>query len=74
VERICFALVAQRALEPGSKLAATRWVDERVAIEHCPRLDSGAAYAAMDFLAGALPEIAEAIFASTANLLPWPAT
>src|SRR5665811_285271 len=28
-----------------------------------------AAYAAMDFLVGALPEIAEAIFASTANLL-----
>ena len=26
VERVLFALVAQRALEPGSKLAATRWV------------------------------------------------
>jgi len=69
VERICFALVAQRALEPGSKLAATRWVAERVAIEHCPRFDSDAAYAAMDFLAAALPEIAEGVFASTANLL-----
>ena len=33
VERVVFALVAQRALEPGSKLAATRWVAERVAIE-----------------------------------------
>src|SRR5665811_1664129 len=61
VERISFALVAQRALEPGSKLAATRWVAERVAIEHCPRFDADAAYAAMDFLAAALPEIAEAI-------------
>ena len=69
VERICFALVAQRALEPGSKLAATRWAAERVAIEHCPAFDADAAYAAMDFLAGALPEIAEGIFASTANLL-----
>src|SRR5450756_2230893 len=69
VERICFALVAQRALEPGSKLAATRWVAERVAIEHCPRFDADAAYAAMDFLSGALPEIAEGVFASTANLL-----
>lgn len=28
VERVIFALVAQRALEPGSKLAATRWVSE----------------------------------------------
>ena len=69
VERICFALVAQRALEPGSKLAATRWAAERVAIEHCPAFDADAAYAAMDFLAAALPEIAEGVFASTANLL-----
>jgi hypothetical protein len=69
VERICFALVAQRALEPASKLAATRWVAERVAIEGCPAFDADAAYAAMDFLAGALPEIAEGVFASTANLL-----
>ncbi len=66
VERICFALVAQRALEQGSKPAATRWVAERVAIEHCPHFDAGTACAATDFLAGALPEIAEAIFARTA--------
>ena len=33
VERVVFALVAQRACEPGSKLAATGWVAERVAIE-----------------------------------------
>ncbi|MCI4675009.1 hypothetical protein K9U37_08915 [Mycolicibacterium litorale] len=32
VERVLFALVAQRALEPGSKLAATRWVGEQAAI------------------------------------------
>ena len=35
VERVIFALVAQLALEPGSKLAATGWVAERVAIEGC---------------------------------------
>lgn len=28
-----FALVAHRALEPSSRLAATRWVEQRVAIE-----------------------------------------
>src|SRR5512144_1671669 len=39
VERIVFALVAQRALEPGSKLAATGWVGERVAVEGCPAFD-----------------------------------
>ena len=47
VERIVFALVAQRALEPGSKLACTKWVAERVAMEGCPGFDADAAYAAM---------------------------
>jgi len=68
-ERICFALVAQRALEPASKLAATRWARERVAIEGCPAFTDDAAYRAMDFLLAALPEIAEGVFSSTASLL-----
>ena len=50
VERVLFALVAQRALEPGSKLAATDWVAHRVAIEGCPGFSDDAAYRAMDFL------------------------
>lgn len=69
VERICFALVAQRCLEPASKLAAVGWVRDRVAIVDCPDFDDQAAYAAMDFLLAALPEIAERIFSTTANLL-----
>ncbi len=69
VERICFALVAQRCLEPASKLAAVTWAKQRVALVDCPDFDDQAAYAAMDFLLGALPEIAERIFARTANLL-----
>ena len=69
VERVCFALVAQRCLEPASKLAAVRWAQERVAIDGCPSFDDDAAYAAMDFLLGALGEIAEEIFSATANLL-----
>ena len=69
VERICFALVAQRCLEPASKLAAVRWAQERVALVDCPDFDDQAAYASMDFLLAALPEIAERIFATTANLL-----
>lgn len=68
-ERVCFALVAQRCLEPGSKLAAVRWASERVAIDGCPAFDDDAAYAAMDFLLASLPSIAERIFATTANLL-----
>jgi hypothetical protein len=69
VERVVFALVAQRALEPGSKLAGTRWVAERVAIEGCPGFTDDAAYAGMDFLLDALEEIAGEIFGSVAHLL-----
>lgn len=69
MERVLFALVAQRALEPGSKLAATSWVTERVAIEGCTGFSSDAAYAGMDFLLAALDEIASEIFASVAHLL-----
>jgi len=69
VERVVFSLVAQRALEPGSKLAGTKWVAERVAIEGCAGFSEDAAYAAMDFLLQALPEIAAEIFGSVAHLL-----
>ena len=68
-ERVIFALVAQRACEPGSKLAATRWVAERVFIEGCGGFSDDAAYAAMDFLLAALEEIAAEIFSSVAHLL-----
>jgi hypothetical protein len=68
-ERVLFALVAQRALEPGSKLAATRWVAEQAAITDCPGFCDDSAYAAMDFLLDALDEIASEIFASVAHLL-----
>ena len=69
VERVVFALVAQRACEPGSKLAATGWVAERVAIGGCPGFTDDAAYAAMDFLLDALDEIAAEVFGSVAHLL-----
>jgi hypothetical protein len=68
-ERVLFALVAQRALEPGSKLAGTRWVAERVAIEGCAGFSDDAAYRGMDFLLDALGEIASEIFTSVATLL-----
>ncbi|MGH3369970.1 MAG: IS1634 family transposase [Nocardioidaceae bacterium] len=69
VERVIFALVAQRALEPGSKLAGTRWVAERVAIEGVAGFSDDQAYRAMDFLLDALEEIAGEIFGSVATLL-----
>ena len=69
VERVLFALVAQRALEPGSKLAATRWVAERVAIKGLTEVSDDQAYRGMDFLLDALGEIAGEVFASVAHLL-----
>jgi hypothetical protein len=68
-ERVLFALVAQRCLEPGSKLAATHWAHERVALLGCPAFSTDDAYFSMDFLMDALPEIAKGIFDRTANLL-----
>jgi hypothetical protein len=69
VERIVFAMVAQRCLEPGSKLACVSWAAERVALPGAPVFDDQAAYAAMDFLLDALPGIAKSIFETTAHLL-----
>jgi len=69
VERIIFALVAQRALKPGSKLAATKWVEKRVAINGLAGFTDDQAYRAMDFLLEALPDIAGEIFGSVAHLL-----
>jgi Transposase DDE domain len=68
-ERVIFTLVAQRALEPDSKLAATGWVAERVAIDAVPAISDDQAYRGMDFLLDALPEIAAGIFDSVAHLL-----
>jgi transposase len=69
VERVVFALVAQRALKPGSKLAATDWVAKRVAIEGLTGFTDDQAYRAMDFLLEALEEIAGEIFGLVAHLL-----
>lgn len=69
VERVIFALVAQRALEPASKLAATRWVEQRVAITGLAGLSDDAAYRGMDFLLDALSEVAAEVFAQVAHLL-----
>src|SRR5512143_1603790 len=68
-ERVIFAMVAQRALEPGSKLACTKWVAQRVFVEDLPGFSDDHAYRAMDFLLDALNEIAAEVFASVAHLL-----
>ena len=50
VERILFALVANRALDPCSKLAAAEWASLDVHIPGLGGMDEDQAYRAMDLL------------------------
>ena len=69
VERVLFALVANRALEPLSKLAATKWVGERVAVPGLEAVDDDACYRAMDWLLEVEADLATSVYWSTADLL-----
>jgi transposase len=71
VERVLFALVANRALDPCSKLAAAEWVCEDAHIPGLDGMDEDQAYRAMDLLveADAQAKVQEAVFFATANLL-----
>src|SRR3954452_9995049 len=69
VERVLFALVANRALAPSSKLAATSWVDHDV---HLPGLDTvsdDSCYRAMDWLITIEEQLARGVFDQVAHLL-----
>jgi len=68
VERLLFALVANRALDPGSKLAVESWVADEVHVEGLPEVDVHQLYRAMDFLLEAHDEIQREVFWSVANL------
>ena len=69
VERVLFALVANRAIDPSSKLAATSWVNDRVHIDRLTDLTADECYRAMDWLLEIEPDLAEAVYWSTADLL-----
>jgi hypothetical protein len=71
VERVLFALVANRALAPCSKLAAAEWASEDVAIPGLARMDDDQAYRALDLLveADAEAKVQEAVFFACADLL-----
>jgi Transposase DDE domain len=49
-ERVLFALTANRALAPSSKLAAARWASDDVLIAGLPQTTDDACYRAMDWL------------------------
>ena len=71
VERVLFALVANRAIDPASKLAAAEWASNDVAIAGLESMDDDQAYRAMDLLvaADAQAQVQEAVFFAVADLL-----
>jgi hypothetical protein len=68
-ERVLFALVANRALAPSSKLAAARWASEDVLIAGLPATSDDACYRAMDWLAEIKDELERKVFDNLADLL-----
>jgi len=71
VERVLFALVANRMVDPTSKLAAAEWVREDVVVPGLASMDEDQAYRAMDLLveADAQAGVQEAVFFAVADLL-----
>ena len=68
-ERVIFAMVANRALEPLSKLAASKWLCERAWIDGLAEMDDDACYRCMDWLLEVHDELAEQVYFQTADLL-----
>jgi hypothetical protein len=71
VERVLFALVANRAVAPASKLAAADWASHDVAIPELAGMDKDQAMRAMDLLVDAdtTGAVQEAVFFAAAHLL-----
>jgi IS4 transposase len=69
VERILFALSANRALAPSSKLAATDWITHDVHVEGLPGVSDDACYRAMDVLLQIEDRLALEVYHQVADLL-----
>src|SRR5712691_141154 len=67
-ERVLFALTANRALAPSSKLAAARWASEDVLISGLPATTDDACYRAMDWLLEIRGQLEKAVFGRAADL------
>ena len=68
-ERVLFALVANRALAPSSKLAAARWISEDVLITGLDVTSDDACYRAMGWLLEIRDELERKVFDTLAHLL-----
>ena len=69
VERVLFALVANRALAASSKLAATGWIADDAHIDGLDQIDEQSCYRAMDYLLTIEPEMAKAAYFQVTDLL-----
>jgi hypothetical protein len=69
VERVLFALVANRALAASSKLAAAGWVSDDVHIDGLPQTSDDACYRAMDWLLEIKSALEKEVFWQVATLL-----
>src|SRR4051812_11819559 len=69
VERVLFALVANRALAPSSKLAAADWVCQDVHLPGLPHVTDDACYRAMDQLIAVEPALTRGVYDQLADLL-----
>jgi len=68
-ERVLFALVANRALAPSSKLAAARWAGEEVLIAGLPATSDDACYRAMDWLLQIRGQLEKQVFDRASEVL-----
>jgi hypothetical protein len=68
-ERVLFALAANRALAPSSKLAAARWASEDVLITGLDATSDDACYRAMDWLLEIRGPLEKAVFDTAAEVL-----
>jgi hypothetical protein len=68
-ERVLFALVANRALDPSSKLAAAHWAGRKAHIDGLPATTDDACYRAMDWLHEVRHALERQVFSQVAAAL-----
>ncbi|CAA7600887.1 Transposase, IS4-like [Acididesulfobacillus acetoxydans] len=68
VERALFAMVANRALAPLSKLQLEKWVPEKVVIPGLANVEVQHCYRAMDFLLESQEDVEREVFYAVADL------
>ena len=68
-ERVLFGLVANRALAPSSKLAASEWMSRDVHIDGLGEVTDDACYRAMDWLHDVRGELEKQVYFQVADLL-----